>query len=336
MTRLFALTRPLVVGATLALSAGFSAAAPADAHAEVIDRIAAIVNDRVVTLSDVYRLLPVYIQVAGIDPRQLADATTRQQVANDLLDFLIDTTLMADDAEDRDLAITEDEIDQFVDQQRASLGLSAEQFSTELERQGIDIRDFRDIIERNLTRLRMVQLDVLSELRISDDEIDQEISRRYPNGLEEVFISTSHILVPLSAQATPAMEADADRALREIVAALQSGTPFQAIAAQVNPDASRNTGGRLGSFRVDELDPDYTRAALALEPGEISDPVRTQFGWHIIRLDNIERRETTDEGLIRDRIYGELHAQYADQRVEVYIDRLRSDAFVQRMVESVP
>jgi peptidyl-prolyl cis-trans isomerase SurA len=318
----------------LAVSAGALVAQPA--HAEVIDRIAAIVNDRVVTLSDVYRLLPVYIQVAGIDPRQLADTTTRQAIANDLLDFLIDTTLMAADADDRDLSITEDEIDQFVDQQRASLGLTSEQFTTELERQGIDIRDFRDIIERNLTRLRMVQLDVLSELRISDDEIDQEISRRYPDGLEEVFISTSHILVPLSAQAPPTAEVEAEQAVREIVTALNSGTPFEALAAQVNPDASRNTGGRLGSFRVDELDADYTRAALALEPGEISDPVRTQFGWHIVRLDNIERRATTDEGLIRDRIYGELHAQYADQRVEVYVDRIRSDAFVERLVENVP
>jgi len=322
--------RSMAAGAAAALA--LTALCSAPARAEVIDRIAAIVNDDIVTLSDVYRLLPVYVQVAGIDPRSLANPEARQQVGQELLEFLIDTTLMISDANERDMAISDEEVDQFVAQQRESLGLTAEQFTTELARQGIDELDFRDIIRRNLTRLRMVQLDVLTELRVSDAEVEQEIARRYPEGLVEVFIATSHILVALPLDAPEPDQQQAEAQIRDLYAELQNGTPFETIARAVNVDASRNTGGRLGSFRVDELDRDYTRAALELEEGEVSEPVRSQFGWHIVRLDRLERRQTTDEEAIRDRIYSELHAQYSDQRIEVYLDRLRSEAFVDRLV----
>lgn len=324
------LRRPLFVATTAALAA--SGWTPSPARAEVIDRIAAIVNDDIVTLSDVYRLLPVYIQVAGIDPRSLANAATRQQVGQELLEFLIDTTLMMSDADERGMAITDAEVEQFVTQQRDSLGLSAEQFTAELARQGIDVLDFRDIIRRNLTRLRMVQLDVLTELRISDAEIEQEVARRYPDGLVDIYIATSHILVALPLDAPAPQQQQAEARIRELYDQLQSGTSFESIASAVNMDASRGTGGRLGAFRVDELDRDYTRAALELDEGEISEPVRSQFGWHIVRLDRLERRQTTDEDAIRDRIYSELHAQYSEQRVSVYLDRLRSEAFVDRLV----
>jgi peptidyl-prolyl cis-trans isomerase SurA len=320
--------------AALLWGAGATLLPAGPAHAEVIDRIAALVNDRVITLSDVYRLLPVYTQVAGVDPRRLSTVTGRQEVAAELLEFLIDTTLMRADADTRELAITAAEVDRFVAQQEQSLGLTHAQFLAEIQRQGIVEADFRDLIEANLTRLRMLQIDVLGDLFIDESDVERALQQRYPDGLVELFLSSSHILVmhdpadPEGTSARARIDALRDR--------LMQGEAFETLASEVNPDASRNTGGRLGSFRVNELDPDYTRAALALEPGTVSEPVLTQFGWHLIRLDRMERREVRNPDQIRDRIYEELHAEQADGRIRVYVERLRSQAWVRVMVTEFP
>ena len=309
---------------------------PGRAEAEIIDRIAAVVNDDIITLSDVYRLMPIYIQFTGIDPSRLSTDEELDALASEVLNFLIDARLLASSAEERELGITESEIDQFVAQQYEAMGLTEPQFLLEMQRQGIEENDFREMIDAHLTRLRMVQLDVLSELSISDAEIDAVIDQRYPDGMNETFLSTSHILVVTPRGSSADDIIAAETRARELWDELQQTGDFAGIASRENADGSRNTGGRLGTFRSSELDQDYVRAALALAPEEISEPVRSQFGFHIIRLDGVERRPLDDAEAVRDQIYGELQAQYAEQRSEVYLERVRGQAYINVLITDFP
>jgi peptidyl-prolyl cis-trans isomerase SurA len=329
------LMRTLVLTSALHVSLGVLVT-PTVAHAEVIDRIAAIVNDDIITLSDVYRLMPIYIQFTGIDPSRLTTDEELDALATEVLEFLIDARLLASSADERELAITESEIDQFVAQQYEAMGLTEAQFLLEMQRQGIEENDFREMIGAHLTRLRMVQLDVLSELSISDTEIDELIAQRYPDGLNETFLSTSHILVVTPRGSSADEVVAAETRARALWDELQQTGDFAGIASRENADGSRNTGGRLGTFRSTELDQDYVRAALALAPGEISEPVRSQFGFHIIRMDAVERRPLEDAEALRDQIYGELQAQYAEQRSDVYLERMRSQAYINVLITDFP
>lgn len=329
------LTRTLVLASAL-LAPVVAVVAPGVATAEVIDRIAAIVNDEIITLSDVYRLMPIYIQFTGIDPSRLTTDEDLDALATEVLEFLIDARLLAYSADERELGITEGEIDQFVAQQYEAMGLTEAQFLLEMQRQGIEENDFREMIGAHLTRLRMVQLDVLSELSISDAEIDEIIAQRYPDGLNETFLSTSHILVVTPRGSSADEIVAAETHARALWDELQQTGDFAGIASRENADGSRNTGGRLGTFRSTELDQDYVRAALALVPGEVSEPVRSQFGFHIIRLDEVERRPLDDAEALRDQIYGELQAQYAEQRSDVYLERMRSQAYISVLITDFP
>lgn len=322
---------------TFALLVGSGAlVTPTVVRAEVIDRIAAVVNDEIITLTDVYRLMPIYIQFTGIDPSRLSTDEELDALASEVLDFLVDARLLASSAEERELGITETEIDQFVAQQYEAMGLTEPQFLLEMQRQGIEENDFREMIDAHLTRLRMVQLDVLSELSISDTEIDAVIDQRYPDGLNETFLSTSHILVVTPRGSSADDIVAAETRARELWDELQQTGDFAGIASRENADGSRNTGGRLGTFRSSELDQDYVRAALALAPDEICEPVRSQFGFHIIRMDAVERRPLDDAEAVRDQIYGELQAQYAEQRSEVYLERVRGQAYINVLITDFP
>lgn len=304
------------------------------ARAEIVDRIVARVSDTVITQSDLMRTFPVYMQVVGVNPTQLRSAEGRQAVSQELLDFLISTQLLVDNAEERGISVTDAEVNEYIEQQQTRMGLNAAQFARELSNQGIELADFRQFIHGNMTRLRLTQLDVGARVGVTQDDVDRVLAERYPEGVSERYLSTSHIIVVPNGSGPEAI-AEARARIEALEAELQSGVSFEEIAGRVNVDASRNTGGRLGSFRVDELDRDYTSAALSLDEGEISGPVQTQFGFHLIRLESTERREVTDLEGLRDRIFGELYQEAYLQEEEVYLRELREGSFVEILVESV-
>lgn len=313
----------------LTVACGATLGAPSSAAAEVIDRIAARVNEHVVTLSDLVRLMPVYMQVVGVDPSRLRTSEGRDGVASELLGYLVDTHLLTADAEERGLGVTAIEVEEYLAAQRERLGISEAEFAAELEAQGVSMEDFREFMTGNLTRARILQLDVAALVDISDEEVDREVATLYPDGLVETFITTRHVLVQLTAGPSDEQVAAAMQRAADLRAEIVAGRPFEDVAAQVNPDASRGTGGRIGTFSTFDLDQDYVRAALALEPGEISDPVRTQFGVHLILLEALERRPVDDAEDIRARVAYELESREADRQMGAYLSRLRDDAFVE-------
>jgi parvulin-like peptidyl-prolyl isomerase len=307
---------------------------PPPAAAEVVDRIAARVNDDIVTLSDLVRLMPVYLQVVGVDPSRLRSPEGRNDVAREFLDYLVDTNLLLADAETRELTVTDAEVEEYVEAQRARLGISLQAFAAELERQGILLDDFREFLRGNLTRARLMQLDVSSQITISAEDIDRELALVFPDGLYETRITTSHVLVPLLQNATDADVEAAFARIGELRAQIDAGRPFAEVAAEVNPDASRNTGGRIGTFDIQDLDRDYVRAALGVEAGEMTDPVRTAFGVHIILVHAIDRVPVPDAEEMRARVEYELTLREGERQMGAYLSRLRDDAFVEiRMTE---
>lgn len=301
----------------------------------VVDRIMARVNDNVITRSDMVRAFPIYLQVAArISPSQLQSEEGRLRVARDLLDYMIGIRLLTDRAERDDLSVSMSDVDRYLENYRAQLEVTEGEFRRLLERDGVNYDDYREFMQGHLTRLQMLQMEALGDVEIPDDELDAELRRRYPDGFAELYFTTSHILITLpegAGQGRVGEAFDQLMALRESI--LSGERTFEDVAAGTNPDGTRNRGGRVGSFAVGDLDPDYTRAALALEEGEISEPVRTQFGLHLIRLDETERRQTEDEERIRDRVRFEMRESRAARQEELYLRRLRDAAFVEVVSE---
>ncbi len=299
------------------------------AHAEIIDRVVARVDDEIVTLSDVARTVNVYRQVVGVPDSRIATEEGRREVALEIVDHLVERRLLIEEAEDAGVAVTDAEVEQYLAQQRASLGVSEAEFAAELRRTGIDLADFREFMHGWITRMRMIQLDVVAQVSISDDEVQAEIDRRYPEGYVEIYIETSHILVPVSEAASYEADQQALATIFDLQQQLRDGRPFEEIAREVNPDGTRNTGGRLGRFATRELVPEYSEAAIRLDIGEVSEPVRTPFGYHLIRLEGIERRAIEQPEGLAERIRFELHEAEVSRQEEVYLRRLRDDAFVE-------
>ncbi len=145
------------------------------------------------------------------------------------------------------------------------------QLATTLHQFGVTMRQFEELI-RGLLLSNRVQQGIASQV-VTDQQLRAEYERRK---IDLTQLHVAHILV-------------ASQPLAERIAREATPRNFAALAKRFSKDpGSAPKGGDLGAIPAGQLDSDFLRAALALQPGQISDPVHTRFGWHIIRLISVQ------------------------------------------------
>jgi len=146
-------------------------------------------------------------------------------------------------------------------------------------------------------------------------------------------ISASHILFDTKSRSSD----EARRLAAEARAKAAAGADFNALARQVSEDRSaKSNGGQLGWFTFGEMDPAFARAAFALtKSGELSEPVQSSFGWHVIRFDG--RRPAVQKPFdeVRDSILAELKQRYVDEQREAAVAKLRTDPAIRANREAI-
>jgi peptidyl-prolyl cis-trans isomerase C len=136
-------------------------------------------------------------------------------------------------------------------------------------------------------------------------------------------ISASHIFFDTKKHSSD----EARKLAVEAHAKIVSGADFNATAKQVSEDPSaKENSGRLGWFTRDRMDPAFSRAAFALKkPGDVSDPVQSAFGWHIIRLDERRAPRIRSFEEVQDEIVASLKTTYINEQREAVLNTVRSD-----------
>ncbi|RTL53742.1 MAG: peptidylprolyl isomerase [Bradyrhizobiaceae bacterium] len=132
-------------------------------------------------------------------------------------------------------------------------------------------------------------------------------------GEEEVH--ARHILVDTEDQA------------KEVIAELKKGADFAELAKKKSKDPGASDGGDLGFFTKDQMVPEFSAAAFALKPGEISEPVKSQFGWHVIKVEEKRPRKAPDF----DQVKPQIEAFVVRKAQADYVAKLRSEAKIERM-----
>lgn len=139
---------------------------------------------------------------------------------------------------------------------------------------------------------------------------------------EKDVVHTMHILVDTRCRTPEAAKARALEARAEVVA----GTPFAEVARRYSDDPSvgRN-GGDIGPMIIDQLSPAFAEAAAKLKPGEVSELVLSNFGYHVIRLENIKKGRRFEFAEIRQSLIAELRDEWMKQQRKDLLDRITAD-----------
>ncbi len=323
-------SRIVLVALGLALSAPSTMLRAQDTTFTVVDRIAAIVGDSVISLSRIEEELNVYRQQGGTVP---ADVAGRQALMREVLDNLIDEQLVVQAAlRDTTILVSEQDVQVAVE---GAMREIRGQFASELEfRRQLEESNFgsqeeyrrwlADQQRRELLRNQLLQrvrergdLTPLAptekELRAFYEESRAQLQRR------PATVSFRQIVIRVEADsgAIATARALADSLVRE----LRNGADFAQVARRYSQDVgTKEQGGDLGWRRRGEFVPQFEAAAFRLKPGQISDPVGTVFGFHVIRVERSQPAEVqvrhilirptvTDADRARARERGEAVAQ---------------------------
>ncbi len=291
------------------------------ASPQTVDRVAAIVNGEVITLSDL-------VQRAGPDARS-ADPKLRAKALKEIFDLLVAEKLFAAQAQALGVEVSDQVVEASIEDFKRRNKIDDAMLDELLQREGMNREQLRQRFRRDLEAGQIMRLKVSSRVKVTDEDVRNyyQTNARLFGGEDELKVR--HIFLPLSSSGGAAEDARVQAEGRKILARLAAGEDFAGLAREVSKGPSASDGGDLGWLKRGTLAPELDRAAFALAVGKTSGLVKTRNGYHILKVD--ERRiggaKTFDEVKeeIRDRLTNEQVETFRNQ----YVADLRRDALIE-------
>jgi peptidyl-prolyl cis-trans isomerase SurA len=162
-----------------------------------------------------------------------------------------------------------------------------DQLPTALESQGIEYKQYREAMRKELTLSTLRERDVISHINVTPHELEQFLARQQNAAANDEF-NVSHILLSLPAAATPDQIEEITRKARDLAGRAAKGEDFGQLAIANSNGQTALDGGQLGWRKGNQLPQFILDLVTKMKPGEVSEPVRTPSGFHIVRLN--ERR----------------------------------------------
>ena len=285
---------------------------------QVADKIVAVVNDRIILKSDVDNEVRQYLQQAQANNQQISFS---EDLWYSALQSMVDSNVMLEQAEIDSVIVSDEMVNRAMDNrinQMVQQAGSEEALERALGNSIVQIRaEFRDQFREQMTTQQ------LQQQKVGSVEITRPEVRDFFNQIPENQLPTIPEQVELSqiVVTPPELEDARDEALRKAEALRDSivvhGKNFEEMARKYSDGPSASRGGLLPMMPLGDLVANYSAAASALNPGEISQVVRTDFGYHVIRLnkrqgDNIETNhiliEVDEAGVDEDFAINKLEA----------------------------
>lgn len=298
------------------------------ANAQVVDRIVAVVNADVVTLSELQIATADALRQASTIESPLKRASVKKDILTKGLDALISERLVAQEAKKRQIVIREQDVSDRIEGMKNQQRWDDATFERYLVSQGMTRQALRSNIKKQLLNQRIVGLVLGSRVQVSESEL-QDYYREKKASMASVFeLSAAHILLKLPTEPTVADESAVRHRANEIVGRLKAGESFDDLAKKYSEGPAAPRGGRLGMVRKGYLEPILEKAFFALEPNTYSQPVRSSFGYHVLTV--FERRKIPLASFeqIAPQLTQELQKKRIDVELAQWVGTLKEKAFI--------
>lgn len=310
-TKLSDRLRPLLLGAALL-------AATAQAQVRPLDRVVAIVDNDVVMQSQLDARLREVQQTIG---KRGGALPPEQVLSQQVLERLIIENIQLQIGDRSGIRITDEELNQAMGTIAQRNGMSLEQFRDALAGDGLSYADARDQVRREMIISRVRQRRVAERIQVTDQEVQNFLASDLGKmQLSEEF-RLANILIPVSEGASSSEIQAADRQAQELYQQLQQGADFAQLAVSRSASENALEGGEMGWRKAAQLPPPFDSMIRQLNPGEVTEPVRTPGGFIILKL--IEKRG--GETQVRD----EVHVRH----ILIKPSEIRSEEETRRLVE---
>jgi peptidyl-prolyl cis-trans isomerase SurA len=267
---------------------------------ELLDRVVAIVNDGVVLNSDLDA------QIGAVSERlrqQKLELPPQNVLRQQVLERLVLQEIQIQRANRAGVKVTDETLNAALQDVAKRNGLTLSQLPDALAQQGVDYASYRDDIRKEITLNLLRQRDVLQHISITPREIDQFLEKQTKTPSERNEYNVSHILIAVGQEASPAQLDAAAKRATDVHERARSGEDFAKLAVAYSNSQTALDGGALGWRKGGELPTFLTDVIAKLKPGEVSEPLRTPTGYHIIRLNEVR-------GAAQNAVEDQIHVRH--------------------------
>lgn len=290
----------VALGAAVALAGGDVEAQNRDlgAGGEVLDSVVALVDEGVVLRSELEERMQQVIQNFRQQQQQgqagqQGELPPRSVLEDQVLEQLILEEIQLQRAERIGIEVGDDMLNQALSSVADNLGIPLDELPAALEEQGMDYAMYRERSREDLRMNQLVQRDVISSINVTPREMEQCLAERAATQGERLDYNVSHILVGMPSSASPDEVSRARDEARDVLERVESGEDFAQLALTHSDAQTALEGGSLGWRQGSELPTMFADTVLGMEPGEVSDPIRTGSGFHLVKLNERRGAEAT-------------------------------------------
>jgi len=294
----------------------------------VLNAVAAIVNDEIITLQEVIREAQPVIR--DQEKKGTIDDATRSKIRQAALDSLLEKKLVEQKIKELSIRVGDDEVKQAIEDVKKQNNMTQEALVKALAGQGLSFEQYRAQLQDQLEKLKLVSMEVRSKIHVSETETREYYDANQAKYREEETFRARHIFFKTNEKA-PADEIkrSMNTALM-VLAEAKSGMDFAELAKSYSEDpAARKDGGDLGRFKKGDMQPELEQAILVMKPGDVSELVYTALGFHIIKLEERVIGKLKPFETVKNDIEETLYRKKSEERFSMWAKELRGKASVE-------
>jgi len=281
----------------------------------LVNKMVVRVNGKVYTIYDCKKLLR-FDDPASVQTQAVLDRKDK------LIDQLINNALAKQEAEALEIDVPAEELDAAVESVLAQNRMTREQFESELSKNNMSFETYRNEVLKEQLLLLKLKKRIIVTMDVDERALREIYEKEFSNE-PELYFTASHIIM----QAKDDNDAEIKDAVTAIYKEVTGGKmTFADAAKSYSQDGSAANGGALGTFAAKDMVPEFSERLAVMKEGEVSEPFRTRYGWHIVKLDKVEKHDPPTYNESYDMLRNIYYQRNVEKMFQTWLKKKRSES----------
>ena len=298
---------------------------PLSIHARVLDKVAAKVNSEIITLSVIEERAEILRQKYVGAPISISE----QDLLKEALNMVIEERLQIQEGKKFGFVIDEDAVDAAMEEIIKKNDLADGQLQEMLKREGRTLKSYKNHIRDQIMVSKITRFEIGNRVKVSEKSIIKYYKENQKEFWQEGKVKARHILFIAERGSSEKIRREKLQQAKKILLKLRKGNDFAKLAMKYSEDISASNGGDVGFVGRGKMVPEFEEAVFNLKPGLVSDIVMTEYGYHIIKVEEVLPGKTLTLKDVKSRIHQILTMQMQKQVYDVWMNELKNSAFIE-------
>jgi len=296
---------------------------------EIVERIVALVNNEVITLSELEeagkRLFEQIQQSTLPSEREEKLKKARKEVLNQL----IENKLLEQEVKSKKIEVPERDIDLAIEDIMKANRITENELKMALAKDGLTYSAYRRYIRNDLEKMRLINREIKSKIVLQEEDLRKNYRENLSIFSEALEVKVQQIFIPIPHRASEEQISALRQEAFSLLEKARQGADFAELARNFSKGLEASEGGVLGFFKPKELRPELDEVVFKLKPGELSDLVRSPEGFHILRILERKGGEPKSFAQVQNEIRDKMVQAEAERQFQEWMKALKAKAYIE-------